>query len=404
VRRALAALLEVVEDFPFATVAHRSTWVASLLTPLARHAFEGPTPLFLYDSNVPGAGKGVLFDVLAMIVTGRLAPRMTAPDRDEEFRKRITSLAIGGDQLVLLDNIAGALGCASLDAALTSTVWKDRILGRSETIEMPLYATWFATGNNVVLRADTARRTAHVRLESQEERPEERGGFRHPDLRAWVRRERGRLLAAALTILRGYCAAGRPDQKLPPWGSFEGWSALVRSAVVWAGLPDPGDTRQEMRQCSDGDHAGLRAILAGLEFLETFHGDWEFLNEYAPPRLEPRGWSVSRLMATLAREVGVGAGAPEMIGIWEALQAMCPGGHWPHSPPLKSIGMKLHHLRGRVVDGRCLERREKNHMSEWFVRRADAPSLTGAGAPEPSAPATGTPADGDAATQPAHGD
>ena len=30
-----------------------------------------------------------------------------------------------------------------------------------------------------------------------------------------------------------------PDLRLPAWGSLEGWSGLVRSAVVWAGLSDP---------------------------------------------------------------------------------------------------------------------------------------------------------------------
>ena len=59
----------------------------------------------------------------------------------------------------------------------------------------------------------------------------------HPDLLAWVRRERGRLLVAALTILYAFCRAGRPvPSGLKPWGSFEGWSGLVRAALVWAGM------------------------------------------------------------------------------------------------------------------------------------------------------------------------
>src|SRR5205807_793636 len=89
----------------------------------------------------------------------------------------------------------------------------------------------------------TARRTCRIRLESPEERPELRDVFRHPDLIGWVQRERPRLLAAALTILHGYFAAGRPDQRLKAWGSYAGWSDLVRGAVVWAGLADPGETR-----------------------------------------------------------------------------------------------------------------------------------------------------------------
>ena len=58
----------------------------------------------------------------------------------------------------------------------------------------PLYMTWFATGNNVMIAADTARRVCHIRLESPCERPEERGGFRQPDLLAWIGENRAELL------------------------------------------------------------------------------------------------------------------------------------------------------------------------------------------------------------------
>ena len=50
-RVAAIALSDVVCDFPFKSDAHRSAWIASLLTPLARYAFTGPAPLFLMDAN-----------------------------------------------------------------------------------------------------------------------------------------------------------------------------------------------------------------------------------------------------------------------------------------------------------------------------------------------------------------
>src|SRR5262249_49225222 len=160
-----------------------------------------------------------------IIVTGREAPVMSAHGDNEEMRKAITSLALAGDRMVVLDNVAGGLGCAALDAALTTTTWKDRVLGASRIVELPLYVTWAAPGKNGVLLSAAARRGYHVGLESPEEPPEDRTGFAHADLRAYVREHRAELLGAALTVLRGYFAAGCPDQKLTPWGSFEGWSA-----------------------------------------------------------------------------------------------------------------------------------------------------------------------------------
>jgi hypothetical protein len=41
-----------------AAAAHQAAWLAALLTPLARFAFDGPAPLFLVDANVRGSGKG----------------------------------------------------------------------------------------------------------------------------------------------------------------------------------------------------------------------------------------------------------------------------------------------------------------------------------------------------------
>ena len=152
VRRALDALLAVVEDFPFGADAHRSAWLSGVLTPFSRWAYHGPAPLHLTDGNVRGCGKSLLTDVTGIITAGRAMARMTQPRDEDEFRKRITSLAMAGEPLILIDNVNGALGGSSLDAALTATTWSDRILGRSEMASnVPLFATWYATGNNVVL-------------------------------------------------------------------------------------------------------------------------------------------------------------------------------------------------------------------------------------------------------------
>ena len=192
--------------------------------------------MFLIDSNVRGAGKSLLADVVGMIAEGRSLSRMAYSTDDDEMRKRITSLAIGGDQIVLLDNIAGVLGTAALDMALTGTTWKDRILGRSEIASVPLNMVWLATGNNVILGADIARRLIHIRLESACESPEDRDDFVHPDLLGWVKAERTAFVRDALLILRAHFIAGRPSCGVSPIGSFDRWCSLVRNAVIWLGL------------------------------------------------------------------------------------------------------------------------------------------------------------------------
>ncbi len=250
IQAALALLRETVCDFPFLAEAHYAAWLCALLTPLARLAFAGPSPLNLIDANVAGSGKSLLVDVIATLLTGRPAARTSYTRDEEEMRKQITGLAAQDTQLALIDNVS-VLASATLDRALTAATWRDRLLGSNTQVSVPLVATWYATGNNVVLAGDTGRRALHIRLESRCERPEQRTGFRHPRLLAWVARQRGRLLPAALTLLRAYTAAGRPSCPLPAWGSYEGWSDLVRSTVVWLGLPDPAETRQSFEAAND---------------------------------------------------------------------------------------------------------------------------------------------------------
>ena len=271
---AVATIDDVLSDFPFERPEHRGAWYAGLLTPLAWFGFDGPAPLLLIDGNVRGVGKGLLADVIALILTGRRFPVMSyTPDR-EELRKKITSLAMEGERLVLLDNLAGAVGNDVLDMALTADRWKDRVLGVNRVYDGPLHVCWFATGNNVQLHADTARRCSHCRLETAQERPELRDDVKYPDLRRHVLAGRASLLSAGLTILRGWYAAGMPRHRgkdgkgLTPWGSFEGWSGVVREAVVFAGLPDPGETRLALQTSADRDALTMSAMLDALELMD----------------------------------------------------------------------------------------------------------------------------------------
>ena len=167
-------------------------------------------------------------------------------------------------RMVTFDNLDGRLGCAELDAALTATTWQDRILGESRMVSVPLLMTWYATGNNVALGGDTARRVCPIRLETPEERPEERQGFRYPHLLAHVESQRSTLLGAALTILRAYIRAGTPDMGLSAWGSYEAWSQMVRGAVVWIDLPDPARGRIEMQDRADDGATAMRSLIEAL--------------------------------------------------------------------------------------------------------------------------------------------
>jgi putative DNA primase/helicase len=74
-----------------------------------------------------------------------------------------------------------------------------------------------------------------------------------------VKIDRGRYLAAALTVLRAYHVAGRSEQR-EPLGSFGEWSSWVRGALLWLGQGDPVETMDAARENDPRLH-GLTAVM-----------------------------------------------------------------------------------------------------------------------------------------------
>jgi putative DNA primase/helicase len=120
-----------------------------------------------------------------------------------------------------------------------------RPLGTSNLVHTANTFTVFANGNNAVVAADMVRRTIQCGLDANMESPETRT-FEGDPLGA-VKRDRGAYIAAALTIARAYICASRPG-RLAPLPSYEAWSDLVRSPLVWLGCDDPAASMAALRQ------------------------------------------------------------------------------------------------------------------------------------------------------------
>jgi len=268
VKRAAEFLLDLVAEFPFENGAHKSAWLASLLTPIARWAFTGQSPMFMFDANQSGSGKGLLSKVVSLIVLGRPMDLITATNNEEEERKRITAKIIAGASCVIIDNIGSTFGSSTLEALLTTGVWSERLLGTNDAPNLDTNIVWYGSGNNVqYARDDIRRRVCNIRINTELERPEERQGFRYEDLEGHVARYRGLYLAAALTVLRGWLLAKMKAASLPgwggPWGSFNGWDQVVRGALLFAGLPDPIETKAT-RGAVESETEGLDKLLDGV--------------------------------------------------------------------------------------------------------------------------------------------
>lgn len=348
---AIEALKEVVCDFPFQKPEHLSAWLAFLLTIFARPAIDGPVPLFAVDATTRGSGKSQLVDAACAIAVGRDAARTSLPQEDDEMRKRITSLVLEGDPIVLLDNITQPIVLPSLDGLITSTEWKDRELGRNATVTAPHRGVWCATGNNLILGGDLPRRTLHIRMESPLENPEDRTDFRHHPLLPWIKSQRRRLVASALTVLRAWTFAGSP-RVTRTLESFTSWGNIIPQALVWAGEVSPLLARAELSQHVDEDKQILRVLHDGLARLQS-----------------DRWLTVRDILSALYPDRHPGEPTPpdgfdDLRDAIEEATRTASG----RTPEAKRVGKLLLKWRGRVVGERRIVNGEpRKHVATWRV-------------------------------------
>jgi len=227
---------ELYCDFPFADQASRANTVALMLIPFVRPLIQGATPLHTIDASTPGTGKTLLADIASMPFISSGPTIMTAGRDDDEWRKRITAKLMNAPSHILIDNVKNKLTSGDLSAALTAHEWEDRILGQSATIRLPVKCTWIATGNNLELSDEIARRSVWIRLEANVERPWERRGFKHENLRGWVQRHRGELVTALFTLVQKWLADGRPRDDYVILGGYEEWVRVIGGILKVVGI------------------------------------------------------------------------------------------------------------------------------------------------------------------------
>jgi hypothetical protein len=109
-------------------------------------------------------------------------------------------------------------------------------LGGNTQIELPNRAIWLATGNNLEIAGDMARRCYRIALDANLPRPWERSGFAHHDLIGYLAEKRGAMLGALLTLARAWYAADCPVGDVVPMGSFEDWSRIIGGILQHAGI------------------------------------------------------------------------------------------------------------------------------------------------------------------------
>lgn len=250
----LAALLV---NFPFVSEVDRSVALSALITPVCRGAMT-VVPLHAFRANAPGSGKSYLADISSVIATGRICPVISAGRNMDEMDKRLVGLLLSGSPILSIDNVNGSIGSDLLCQATERPILRLRGLGKSDIIEVETNATIFANGNGFAVEGDMTRRTLVGDLDAEEERPELRTFSFNPVER--VLADRGKYVAAALTVVRAFVQSGAKPE-IPPLASYEDYTNTVRGALVWLGKEDPAASMERARE-DDPELSALRAVMA----------------------------------------------------------------------------------------------------------------------------------------------
>jgi hypothetical protein len=241
--RAAAFIGNLLSEFPFTNEASRAVALSKILTPVLRGAFPA-APMHLTNAPMPGTGKSYLDDLASAVATGERCAVISVAPKPEETEKRLIGAALAGFPIIALDNCRELLQGDFLCQVTERPLLQLRRLGSSDQIRVANTFTVFANGNNATVADDLVRRTLSCTLDANMESPETRTFSANP--LAMVQRCRGQYITACLTIACAYSAAGKPN-RLPPLPSYEKWSDIVRSPLVWLGYADPLDTMEAAR-------------------------------------------------------------------------------------------------------------------------------------------------------------
>lgn len=345
-RKALAALVEPFEQFPWARPEDLYVPVAAILTLYARQAIRGATPAIVFDSSVAGSGKTLASGTVHAAYTGRWSSSNTYPEDVIELEKSLAGEAMSGAPVVDWDNVEGFVEPPPLLKVLTARdKVRLRVMGSNTKISLPWRALVMLNGVNLVIGRQMSRRCLVARLEPKDERPEERQGFKL-NLPLWTPENRTRLGVAALTVLRAYHVAGKPTCDVPTVGSFEEWGIVPR-AIVFAGGLDVTRCRPGIGPAADDpETTALRVILPGWARLGGVDGMGTA--------------DAIRLLYPMGRRPGTDHPPDGFEDLRDALEALCggrrPGGIGP--PSAESLRYKLRSLKGRWLGGKRLVSRD----------------------------------------------
>lgn len=255
----MGQLEDLLCEFHFAAPADKSAALCAIFTAVTRPAL-GLAPAFHVTAPSSGSGKSYLCETISLFAGPGSPARMSYPKTSEEASKAILAVLMTGPAVIEFDDMdTDWIPHGSINRMLTSRSMTDRILGVSKIATVRTDALVMGSGNNVGPIRDLARRVLTINLNARTEAPGTLVYKGNPI--AALRSDRERYVAAVLTIIEAWKAAGSPKASVPPIASYGGkWADYCRHPLLWLGLPDPATVLME-QMVSDSDSDTLLRVL-----------------------------------------------------------------------------------------------------------------------------------------------
>lgn len=257
---ALAMLEELLTEFHFVADTDRAAALAAIFTAVVRPSLAY-APGFHVRAPVFGSGKTYLCELIGAFAGPGGNAKVSYPTTSEEATKVILSLLLNSPAVIEFDDMdTDWIPHGTIKRVFTADQITDRILGVTKTATVSTRTLFLGSGNNVGPVRDLLRRVLTIHIDPRCATPATMTYKNYPVDK--VRNNRGKYVAAVLTIILAWRKVGSPRASVESIVTFGGaWSDYCRHPLMWLGHPDPATALlEQVKHDPDGDAlAGLMA-------------------------------------------------------------------------------------------------------------------------------------------------
>lgn len=243
-RNSLALLEGLLDEFHYVSAVDKAAALSAIITAVVRPSLP-QAPAYHIRAPSYGSGKSYQCELIGAFAGPASNAKVSYPKNSEEASKVVLSLLLKNPAVIEFDDMdADWIPHGIILRTLTAEQVTERILGYSKTATVSTRTLFLGSGNNVGPVRDLLRRVLTIHVDPRCSTPatiQYKG-----DPVEQVRRERGKYVAAVLTIIQAYRKCGSPKTEVESIVSFSGaWSDYCRQPLLWLGYPDPASSLLE---------------------------------------------------------------------------------------------------------------------------------------------------------------